>query len=115
MIYDDLSFFILRNILEKKETTTWDMAKKYFADEISGKRNSKQKERFLIKKTNLIKSRLNKMSKEGIVLVSKNSWKNQYVLLVENVKFLKRHKFFDRYSKAIMIKEKDGNCCIFEI
>ena len=105
MIYDELDFFIIRNIYEnKKGISTWDLAKKYFNISIK----SKEDGRMVNKKNILIKYRLKRMSDEGFVLIN-----DEIILIKERVKFQK-HKFPDGYHQAILIKEED-RWCIFQL
>jgi len=109
---DSLDFFIINSIyFSKKDTTTWKIAKNYFKD-----LNLKTKEglRELDKKHHLVKNRLKKMEKWGIIIISKNSdGKNEYNLIQENVKICK-HKFPDGYYNSILLKI-NGEWCGFQI
>ena len=94
--YDDLDFFILKEIFfSKPSITTWEITIKYF-----GKNRDLN---FIMKKHILIKSRLKRMAKEGLIIISKNKGKNEYNLIKDKIKFCK-HKFPNGYKKAILIK-----------
>jgi len=94
--YDELDFFILKEIFfAKPSTTTWEITKKYF-----GTNHSLD---FIIKKHILVKSRLKRMAKEGLIIISKNGRRNEYNLIKDKIRFC-RHKFPNGYKKAILIK-----------
>ncbi|MHA1329736.1 MAG: hypothetical protein ACTSR2_01540 [Candidatus Hodarchaeales archaeon] len=111
-VYDDLDFFILRKIyFSKPHITTWDIAKEFFKDIDL---RTKEGLRELDSKHNMIKYRLRRMQKLGLIFISKNSnGKNEYVLIKDNVIFSK-HKFPDGYKDAILIKE-NGKWMVFQL
>lgn len=114
--YDCLDFHIIGEIATKKNITTWDIAKDYSWDDLPMRFETPiQKRKFWNSKVVLIGARLKKMSGEGLVFISKNSKKNTYTLLKDNVRILDKHKFPDKYRKAVCIREKDGQWCIFSI
>jgi len=120
MIYTDLDFFILKEIyqagLNKKETTTWEIAKKYQWDDKTNFKNKKEEERFLMKKSDKICKRLKRMAKEDLIIICKERKnKNSYNLDKRKVIFKKRHKFPDGFGKALFIKEKDKKWQIFQL
>jgi len=87
---DDLDFFIVYEI-SKGNDSTWEIAKKYFKLENSDSH-------LITSKNNLIKKRLKKMSRGGLVIISKekDGWRNEYQLIKEHFK-IGKHKFLDGY------------------
>ena len=102
---DDLDIFIIQEISNGNEST-WNIAKKYFTE-------GKITNRFLDAKSNLIKLRLKKMEKWGLVHIKKDNWANEYQLIKEYFK-LGRHKFQDGYFDSIQLKIS-GSWVVFQI
>ena len=117
--YTELGLFVIKEIYESglnnKEISTWGIAKRF---QWNGKLvfdNKKDEDRFLTRKSNIICKRLKRMSKEGIIKITKERKnKNVYNLIGENVIFKKRCKFPDSCSNAIFIRERDRKWIIFE-
>ena len=104
MIFDDLDFFILGKIYDE-DITTWEIAKEYFKNTDSVKLNYKHQ---------LIKRRLEKMEKIGLIFIEGNRNKRKKYLLVEDNILFGKHKFPNGYRDAILIKES-GKWMVFQI
>ena len=111
VVFDDLDFFIIKKIynafVDKKEITTWDLAKMYKWDIVPENLG-----RFLTNKNNLIALRLKRMAGGGFVVVEKNGdGKNVYTLVKDKV-IMCKHRFPNGYHDAILV-----NCngwCVFQ-
>ena len=107
MRIDNLDFFIIEKIYMNRSITTWDIAKVYCADNTI---SARELYRRVNKQNFLIKQRLKKFQKWGLVLISKYKEKpehkkefNKYNLLKECVK-IGSHKFPDGYHRAFLLK-----------
>lgn len=117
MIYKDLDFFILRNILSSKlRISTWILARKFNWDDRTLEKN--KDDYYWTKKCNNIIKRLKVMEKEGLIVIFKNKFngnKAEYNLVGENVK-IKKIKLPDgKYRQCLFIKETNSKWQIFEI
>ena len=117
MIYHELDLFILKTILSKEDTTTWDIAK-IFPWEENPKvfKDKKEREDFLRLKTITIGNRLKVMNPCGIIDIGKNGkYKNIYIVNREKV-ILKKQKFPDHtFGYVLWIKEDKENWQCFQI
>ena len=104
MILDTLDFFIIKSIFEKKNTTTWEIAKAYGWE--NKPTDKKELSRFFVGKGVLIGKRLERMQKYNLVFISKENRTKIFTLISDNVQFKKKFKFPDRDSPAILIKDK---------
>lgn len=86
MIYHELDLFILDDILGKKDTTTWKIAKEFKWEDKPLKFKEKQNfDDFLNKKDKLVRERLKCMAKEGLIKIVRNGGKNIYEVDISKV------------------------------
>lgn len=94
-IFDDLTLYIIQNIYEKNEISTWQLAHDY----------AKLRNDDPIFVFNVIRSRMKKLVSEGLFYTTKNgSNRNVYNMINENVK--SSHKIFadNKRHKCIELK-----------
>jgi hypothetical protein len=99
VILDSLDLFILKEILDNKECSTWDIAKKY-------NWNHQTKDLDYTGKSILVGRRLYRMQKEEILKIEKSGIKNVFILFGEKVK-KEKHKFPNGRREAILVQDKD--------
>jgi hypothetical protein len=105
LLLDKLDLFIIKKIyLNKHEITTWQIAKEYI------KKNSllfKERKSNPCNMQNVIKARLQKMSKVGLVIISKKQddplSRLEYNLIADNV-MIGKHKFPDGTYDTLLLK-----------
>ena len=117
MIYHPLDFFILKSIIEK-DTTTWEIAKKFEWNDLRQFKDDKEKVRFLYNKCECVRQRLLKMSDEGIVIVAKTKNSKRKIikfLVVQDKVIFKRCNFPDCSGKSVYIKESDNKWKVFQL
>lgn len=119
MEYDQISFFILKEIIEcskkEKELSPWILAKSYpFWDDLRKFETSNDERYYFTKKSILIKNKLNKMVKEGFI--QKIRVNEVIIFKLDEKKInIRKFKFPDKEAKALCIKESDNHWSIFEI
>ena len=108
---DELDIFLIYEIYNRDETTTWEITKKYYG--IVPK--SEEEYRTVFAKLILIKFRLKKLSKMGLVSIKKEpkTNKNIYNLILKNIK-VGTHKFPDKKAKAVYLR-LNNKWQIFEV
>jgi len=110
MNWDNLSFFIISEILKEKEISTWDIAKRYSWEDKDNRMDSRQKDRYFDIKNGLIKCRLNKMIIEGFV-----SKDNKTFIIDKNKVMIKKHKFPSGIRNALIVLDKSKKWSIYEL
>lgn len=118
MIYHLIDLFLLKEILNKKDTTTWEIAKKFvWEDKPLNFKNKKEAESFFRDKTSYICARLKAMEKVGIIKITKNEHRNKNVYEIDSKKvILKKQKFPDNsFGNVLCIKENFEKWQIFQV
>lgn len=116
MILNNVDIEILRNIFEKKETTTWDIANSYNWEDKPNNMDKSKKQVFYSAKTNLIEYRIKRLAKEGLIKIEKNDEEifrvDEKRVMIKRVRIINGIKI---NSYCLFVKGMDNKFCIFQI
>lgn len=118
MIFHKFDLFILKKIIESynkgKLIGTGNIAREWWVKPKSFE-SKREEDDYWKEKYDKVGKRLNAMSKDNLVLVSKSKGRKEYTLILDNVR-IKRVTFPDRSSgKMIFVRENGGDWKAFEI